>query len=286
MRLAFVLFSYFCYIALLPERRLLHMIQFIAFSDMLCPYDAAAAENIPPAFVSRIESVCGAASGCRFIATLGNTIDGNADAKTSSCLLNNILNAFDSTASVHALKGIRESIIPKDEFMRIAEYTMRYRAFDVSDYRCIFLDAVKDADGRFYIDDEQLGWISRLLGKSHRPAIIFTNIPLAVSPDEDPALTIKNADALRALIEKSNKVALVLQASGPNPAHFVSHGVPYITLSPMCTSDEASFSLISVSSKGISVNGFGAQESYDISNIFTKNEVSFWSKVKLFFKKH
>ncbi len=259
------------------------MIQFIAFSDMLCPYDAKAAENIPPAFASKIESICGAASNCRFIATLGNTIDGNAEAKTSACLLNNILNAFDNTASVHALMGVREGVIPKDEFMRIAEYTMRYRAFDFSDYRCIFLDAVSDNDGRFYIDDEQLGWISRLLGKSHRPAIIFTHIPIAVSPDEDSVLTMKNADALRALLEKSNKVALVLQASGPHPAHFISHGVPYITLSSMSASDDVSFSLVSVSSKGISVDGFGAQETYEISNAFTKNQISFWSKVKMFF---
>ena len=214
------------------------------------------------------------------------TVDGNADPEKSACLLNNILNAFDSTTSIHALMGVRESVIPKDEFMRIAEYTMRYRAFDVSDYRCIFLDAVSDGNGAFYIDDEQLGWISRLLGKSHRPAIIFTHIPLAVSPDENPDLMMKNADELRALIEKSNKVALVLQASGPNPSHFISHGVPYITLSPMCASDEVSFALISVSSKGIGVNGFGTQESYDIFNIFTKNETSFWSKIKMFFKKH
>ncbi len=262
------------------------MIQFIAFSDMLCPYDAKAPENIPPAFASKIESVCDVASNCRFIATLGNTVDGNADAKTSACLLNNILNAFDSTASVHALMGVRESVIPKDEFMRIAEYTMRYRAFDVSDYRCIFLDAVSDDDGNFYIDDEQFGWISRLLGKSHRPAIIFTHIPIAVSADEESGLTMKNADDLRALIEKSNKVALVLQASGPHSAHFIFHGVPYITLSPMSASDDVSFSLISVSSKGISVDGFGTQESYEISNIFTRNEISFWSKVKMFFKKH
>ena len=261
------------------------MIQFIAFSDMLCPYDAAEAENIPPAFASKIDSICTAASNCRFIATLGNTIDGNSDAETGACLLNNIFNAFDSTASVHALMGIRESIIPKDEFMRIAEYTMRYRAFDVSDYRCIFLDAVKDADGRFYIDDEQLGWISRLLGKSHRPAIIFTHIPLAVSPEESSSLTVKNADALRTLIEKSHKVALVLQAAGPNPTHFISHGVPYITLSPMSATDEPSFSLISVSSRGITLHGFGAQESYDISNAFTKNEISFREKVKKFFQK-
>lgn len=262
------------------------MIQFIVFSDMLCPYDAAATQNIPPAFASKIESICGAASNCRFIATLGNTIDGNADAEKSARLLNNILNAFDGTASVHALMGARESVIPKSEFMRVAEYTMRYRAYDVSDYRCIFLDAVSDDDGRFYIDDEQLGWISRLLGKSHRPAIIFTHIPLVVSSDESSAQTLKNADALRALIEKSNKVSLVVQAAAFSPAHFISHGVPYITLAPMSASDDISFSLVSVSSKGISVDGFGTQESYKIANIFPKNEITFWEKVKMFFRKH
>lgn len=262
------------------------MIQFIAFSDMLCPYDASAEENIPPAFEAKIRSICGAASSCRFIATLGNTIDGKADAEKSACLLNSILNAFDRTASIHALRGVRESVIPKDEFMRIAEYTMRYRAFDVSDYRCIFLDAVSDDNGGFYIDDEQFGWISRLLGKSHRPAIIFTHIPLAVSPDETSVKTIKNADELRSLIEKSNKVALVVQAAGSSPAHFISHGVPYITLSAMSASDDVSFSLISVSSKGVSVNGFSAQESYEISNVFTRNKESFWGKIKYFFKKH
>ena len=42
----------------------------------------------------------------------------------------------------------------------------------------------------FYIDDEQFGWISRLLGKSHRPAIIFTTIPLAVSPEDFPTHSV------------------------------------------------------------------------------------------------
>ena len=262
------------------------MIKFIVFSDMLCPYDDSTPDNIPSSFSGKINAVCSAASECRFFASLGNTVDGKADSEKSAQLLNNILNTFDRTASIHALMGVHESIIPKDEFMRIAEYTMRYRAFDVSDYRCIFLDALASEGEGFYIDDEQLGWISRLLGKSHRPAIIFTHVPLAVSSHENEARTIKNSAVLRELIENSNRVALVVQGGLPNQGHFISHGVPYITLASMGASGDASFARISVSSKGIKVSGFGEQESYEITNVFTKSNPSFLSKVRLFFKKY
>ncbi len=262
------------------------MIKFIAFSDMLCPYDDSAPGNIPPVCAKKINEVSEAASDCRFIATLGNTVDGSAGDEKSASLLNNILNSLDKTVSVHALMGDRDGVIPKAEFMRVAEYTMRYRAFDVSDYRCIFLDAVSDGDGRFFIDEEQLGWISRLLGKSHRPAIVFTHIPLAVTSPESEELTVKNAAVLCELMEKSNKVALVVQGHLHASDHFISHGVPYITLAPMSASDEATFAGVSVSSKGIKVTGFGEQDSYEIANVFTTSKASFLTKVRMFFKKY
>ncbi len=273
------------------------MIKFIAFSDMRCRYADGEQSHIAASDAKKIDALCDvAAHGYRFIASLGDTVDGSATTENSSALLNDILNAYDSAASVHSIMGERDSVITKREFMKLCDYAMRYRAFDVSDYRCIFLDTcigdtsepytTTDSNRGFIVDDEQLAWLSRLLEKTHRPAIIFSHAPLAVSDKADEKFLVKNSGKLRELIEKSKKVALVVSGHMDKPDRVISHGVPYITLAPMYKSAEATFAKISVSSSGIEVEGFGEQETFSIENINEKKEKCITTRIKSFFTKY
>lgn len=273
------------------------MIKFIAFSDMRCPYTEGEQSHIVASDAKKIDALCDvAAHGYRFIADLGDTVDGNSTTEKSSVLLNDILNAYDRATSIHSIMGERDSVITKREFMKLCDYAMRYRAFDVSDYRCIFLDTcigdtsepynTTDSSRGFVVDDEQLAWLSRLLGKTHRPAIIFSHAPLAVSDKADEKYLVKNSEKLRELIEKSKKVALVISGHMDKSDRVISHGVPYITLSPMYKAEDATFAKISVSSKGIEVEGYGEQESFSIENINEKKEQCITTRIKSFFKKY
>ncbi len=273
------------------------MIKFIAFSDMRCRYTDSEQSHIASSDTKKINALCDVAShGYRFIASIGDTLDGNATAENSSALLNDILNAYDRATAIHSIMGERDSVITKREFMKLCDYAMRYRAFDVSDYRCIFLDTcigdvsepytTTDSDHGFIVDDEQLSWLSRLLGKTHRPAIIFSHAPLAVSDKADEKHLVKNSEKLRELIENSKKVSLVVSGHMDKPDCVISNGVPYITLAPMYKSENATFAKISVSSNGIEVEGSGEQDSFSIENINEKEEQCISTRIKSFFKKY
>lgn len=273
------------------------MIKFIAFSDMRCPYTVGSDSHIADCDAKKIEELTSSVTpGCRFIASLGDIIDGNSDSEKSTELINDILYSYDRAAAIHAVMGERESVLTKRGFMKLGDYAMRYRAFDVSDYRCIFLDTcigdasdvygTTDQKHGFEVDDEQFAWLSRLLGKSHRPAIIFSHAPIAVSKPENEKFVVKNSSRLRDLIENSGKVALVLSGHMDNGDCIVSRGVPYITLSPMYKTVESTFSKVSVSSSGIEIEGFGSQESLSIANVSKEHKLTLSSKLRSVFKKH
>jgi len=270
------------------------VIEFVVFNNLQCRYSDNSELCIDDISMQKINTVCDAAVGSRFIATLGNTIDGSADQNKSLQLLSNILSKLNVSTAVHSIMGKCDTVIPKREFTKCSGYAMRYHAFDVSDYRCIFLDTCinnesdpydTNSDCDIFIDKEQFEWLSRLMGRSHRPAVIFLSSPV-ICDSENDSDKLKNSIAFRALVEKSNKVALVV-SGGKTSSHTVYNGVPYINLSPMDSSDTATFAKISVSSKEIKVCGFGAQESYSIHKFHEKEEkLSFFNRLKAHFSQN
>lgn len=241
------------------------MIQFIVTSDMRASYVIEDDMHISASDVKKIEEITSSVtSDCRFIADLGDCIDGKSSPAESSAALDDIVSCYrQSPTQLHMLMGERSSLITKQGFLEKTGSSMRYRAFEFADYRCIFLDALSGDNG-FYIDDEQFDWLSRLLGKTHRAAVIFSHAPIALTDESNEANLISNRKLLRELFENSRKVALVISGHSDKGDLVVSHGVPYITLAPSCASDGATFAKISVSSKGVSGEGFGAQESFSV----------------------
>ncbi|MBR5543686.1 MAG: metallophosphoesterase [Oscillospiraceae bacterium] len=260
------------------------MIKFIVASDMRFSFSSENDMHISSLAAQKIESIVfEASSECRFIADLGDTVDGKASAEESRLVIQDTISLYDKApVSLHFLMGERDRAVTNEVFLQLSGYAMRYRAFDVSDYRCIFLDTLCSENG-FEIDEEQFQWLSRLLDKSHRPAIIFSHAPIAGTDESNSNEFVANREKLRSLFEKSHKVALVVSGHAEKSEHLVLNNVPYITLSPSYSSDEATFARFSVSSEGVTVDGFGAQESFTIEHPFTKNkEEPLLSRIKRF----
>ena len=266
------------------------MLKFIAVSDFRCNYEKSDDLCIPEANLKKFNSIAAASDkDVRFIADLGDSLSENTSPENASELFKNIFYAYDNIADIHSIMGEHDFLLTKEKYLELNDYSMRYRAFDHSDYRCIFLDScVKDSDGNvsFEIDDEQIMWLSRLLGKSHRPAIIFTHAPLAVSNPADEAKMVRNAAALRELCETSKKVSLVISGHLDHGDFLLSNNVPYITLAPMCVGNDATFAKITVSSRGVDIKGFGNQESYSVPSPHEKPSTpTFFSRLRNFFKR-
>ena len=240
------------------------MINFVAVSDFRSSFFPGEDSCISESDLGKIHTLCKAASDCRFIADLGDSLDGTLDPARAEELFKNIFFLYDSTVDVCSVMGERDLCLTRKKYLELNDYSVNYRAFEKQNYRCIFLETcISDENGvRFEADDEQIAWLSRILSKTHRQAVIFTHAPIAVSNPEDEDKLIKNSAKLREVIEKSRRVVLVVSGHLDHGDFVFSNEVPYVTLAPMCSTNEPSFAKISVSSRAIDVEGFGEQKSY------------------------
>lgn len=114
-------------------------------------------------------------------------------------------------------------------------------------YTVIFLDANYRSDMVHYsegeydwknsnLPTEQLEFLSDTLAASEKPCIVCVheNLDNGVRPDH----VVKNADAVRELLEKSGKVPLVIQGHYHKGAYNVINGIRYLTLSAMCEGED------------------------------------------------
>ncbi len=265
------------------------MLKFIAVSDFRCNYEKHDDSCIPEAESKKLDAIAEAVGkDIRFIADLGDSLSESIPTENAPELFKNLFYAYDSMTDIHSVMGEHDFLLTKEKYLELNEYSMRYRAFDHSDYRCIFLDScTKNSDGNVYfeIDDEQIMWLSRLLGKSHRSAIIFTHAPIAVSDSSDEDKTVRNSAKLRELIESSGKVSLVVSGHLDHGDFVLSRNVPYISLAPMCTGEDATFAEITVSSRGVDIKGFGAQTSHTVPKTPEHTpKKTFFSKLKNLFR--
>ncbi len=261
------------------------MLKFFAASDLRCGYEKRDETCIPEAMAEKIKSIMlSVGKDVRFIVDLGDSMCEDLAPEKASELFRDLFYTYDSIADVYSVMGERDFLLTREKYLELNDYSMRYRAFDRSDYRCIFLDCcVADEEGsvHFELDDEQFSWLSRLLGKSHRPAIIFLHAPVAVSDPADEDKLLKNSKELRQLIESSQKVSLVVSGHLDHGDFVLSNKVPYVTLSPMNSGEEATFAEITVSSRGVDIKGHGAQDSHSVPKETEKSEKeTLFSKLK------
>ena len=128
-------------------------------------------------------------------------------------------------------------------------------AISLGGYRLIFLDAnFRSCGRRFDIagemwDDsnlprEQLEFLKNELEGASEECIIFVHENL--DPFVEEHHVIKNAEEIRNIIKKSDKVKLVLQGHYHPGADHIIDGIAYVTLPAMCEGEENSYRILTL----------------------------------------
>jgi len=138
--------------------------------------------------------------------------------------------------------------------------------------RFVVLDASHRRDGSDYdhgnfdwsdsnIDTPQLDWLTKTLAASADPAIVFVHQQL----DGSGAYYVKNAAAVREVLEKSGKVIAVLQGHRHEGAFSTINGIPYVTFKGLIEGAgpwNSSYSIVDVMPDlGVRILGYRRAES-------------------------
>ena len=142
----------------------------------------------------------------------------------------------------HVLGNHDMDSISKRQFLSHVENTgidpgRSYYSFDVRGLHCIVLDANYTSDGSDYdhgnfdwtdanIPTQELDWIRRDLAASRCPVVVFIHQLL----DGTGSVYVKNASAVREILERSGKVLAVFQGHHHAGAYSNIGGVHYYTL--------------------------------------------------------
>lgn len=130
--------------------------------------------------------------------------------------------------------------LSKQEFLQGVGQERSYYSFDEGGVRFIVLDACFRSDGTPYgrknfewtdpnIPDAELEWLRSDLNEAGGPVVIFVHQRLDVSNNYG----VKNAAAVRDVLEKSGKVLAVLQGHSHQNDHREIGGIHYCTLVAM-----------------------------------------------------
>jgi len=153
-----------------------------------------------------------------------------------------------------------------------------YYSFDCASVRCLILDAcyttagLPYARGNFDFRDtalpaEELAWLAAELKAADRPCVLFTHQRLD-GPD-DEVHTVKNASAIRRILEGSGKVLAVFQGHSHRNDYREIAGIPYCVLRAVVEGQGVASSghaIITVTPEGgLEVQGFVEQSTHKIA---------------------
>jgi predicted phosphodiesterase len=138
---------------------------------------------------------------------------------------------LDSLSKSRFLKAARNTDVPKDR---------SYYNFGVKGVRFFVLDANFKSDGEAYdrgnfewadanVPAEELAWLEKTLAASPSPAVVFIHQQL----DGEGAYFVKNAPAVRKVLEESGKVLAVFQGHRHEGMFHWIKGIAYYTLKGM-----------------------------------------------------
>ncbi len=160
----------------------------------------------------------------------------------------------------------------KEEFLSEVEQEQAYYSFDRGGVHFVVLDACFRSDGKPYgrsnskwndanIPAEELQWLSEDLGTSRGPVIILAHQRLDVATDHG----VKNAKAVRQILESCDRVRVVLQGHSHKNDLKEIGGIHYCTLVAMVEGtgpDNSGYSLLDIDVDGtIRLQGFRQQAS-------------------------
>lgn len=178
-----------------------------------------------------------------FVVCLGDLIDKADSVETEIEWLRRIESIFAKTKSPrhYVLGNHCVSTLTKEEFRaHTAASKTSYYSFDSGPLHFVVLDACFTADGSPYGRDNfdwkdanlpkaQLDWLRADLAANAKTTIVFTHQRL----DEAGPHSVRNAAAVREILENSSRVSAVFQGHSHRNDHQLIAGIHYCTLVAM-----------------------------------------------------
>ncbi len=165
-------------------------------------------------------------------------------------------------------------MLTKQEFLGGIEQKESHFSFDRGGVHFVVLDACFRADGQPYgrknstwtdsnIPADQVAWLAADLKATQHKVIVFAHQRL----DETKQHSVKNAAAVRKVLETSGKVLAVLQGHSHENDHQLINGIHYATLVAMVEGagpENNGYSLLDVLQDGsLVLTGFRKQKKYE-----------------------
>ncbi len=165
------------------------------------------------------------------------------------------------------------SRLTKDEFLAAVQQESAHYSFDAGAFHFVVLDACYRNDGVPYgrenfvwtdanIPAQQLTWLQDDLAGTKLPTLVFVHQRLDVKDDYG----IKNAPAIRDVLEKSHNVLAVIQGHNHKNDYRDIGGIHYVSLQAMVegnqTTDNAFACAELYADRRIKLTGFANQKSY------------------------
>ena len=166
--------------------------------------------------------------------------------------------------------------LTKDEFLSEVGQDKSYYSFDVGGFHFVVLDSCFRSDGEPYgrknfvwtdpnIPPEEIDWLRADLKETQGRCIVFAHQRL----DVDNNYGVKNAGAVRKILEESKKVLAVFQGHSHKNDHKEVAGIHYCTLVAMVEGSgekNNGYSTMDIFKDGtIRITGFRKQSSYEWS---------------------
>jgi len=207
-----------------------------------------------------------------FVVELGDLIDAADDVETERSYLKTINQTFQALAEErhYVLGNHCVDTLTKAEFLEEVGQKSSYYSFDRAGFHFVILDACFRSDGQPYgrknshwtdanLPADELDWLAADLKAHPQPTIIFAHQRLDIAKNH----SVKNAAAVRQILETHGQILAVFQGhSHQNDLQTIA-GIPYCTIAAMIEgSGEAqnSYAMVSLfADRSLHLKGFHRQ---------------------------
>ena len=210
-----------------------------------------------------------------FLVELGDFIDAADSVATEQQYLKRIDREFSAICKDrhHVLGNHCVHTLTKEEFLAGVEQERSYYSFDRGGVHFVVLDSCFRGDGVPYgrknfewtdpnVPAAELEWLRADLEATDKKTLVFAHQRLDVANHYG----VKNAPAVRAVLEGSGKVLAVFQGHSHQNDHKEIGGIHYCTMVAMVEGSGArnnGYSLVDIHGDGaLHIKGFRAQKSY------------------------
>lgn len=213
-----------------------------------------------------------------FLVELGDFIDSVGSVDGDKKNLRTVNDELAKIASLrhYVLGNHCVETLTKEEFLAEVGQEKSYYSFDRNGYHFVVLDGTFRQDGIPYgrknadwkdtkFPKEEIEWLKEDLADTKLPAILFLHQRLDL--ENLHAYSVKNADEIRAVLEASEKVRLVVQGHYHKGDYKEIAAIPYCTLSAVIEGSgetNNAFSLLEITQNGnMKLHGFFKQKNHD-----------------------